>query len=105
MLNLDPAEGPLMLCLLSASWSNSTDDALVYGVAAEVLVDVEKASKRLKVYHPFKYLGYSAPTQDPLGSYGTESVNFMKRVSRAYDRSQTFQDAVPGGFKLKNIRT
>ncbi|KAL9079320.1 MAG: hypothetical protein Q9157_001796 [Trypethelium eluteriae] len=105
MLNLDPAEGPLMLCLLSASWSNSTDDALVKGVAARVLADVERTSKRLGVYHPFQYLGYAASTQDPLRSYGTKNVRFMERVSKTYDRSQTFQYAVPGGFKLKNLRS
>ncbi|KAI9707823.1 MAG: hypothetical protein M1820_004428 [Bogoriella megaspora] len=102
LLNLDPAEGPLMLCLLSASWSDSTDDALVTGVAAKVLADVEGTSKQFGVYHPFQYLGYAASTQDPLRGYGTENLRFMERVSKIYDRSQTFQYAVPGGFKLKN---
>ncbi|KAH7374575.1 hypothetical protein B0T11DRAFT_344258 [Plectosphaerella cucumerina] len=46
------------------------------------------------------YLNYAAANQDPIGSYGTENVQFMKNVAVRYDPEGFFQKRVPGGFKV-----
>lgn len=46
------------------------------------------------------YLNYADQSQDPLGSYGVENVDFMKGVAEKYDPRKVFQDLCPGGFKL-----
>lgn len=48
----------------------------------------------------FKYLNYADRSQDPLGSYGAQSLEFLKRTSAKYDPSGVFQKRVPGGFKI-----
>lgn len=45
-------------------------------------------------------MNYAYPTQDVIGSYGAENVEFLRRVSRKYDPAQVFQRLVPGGYKL-----
>jgi len=49
---------------------------------------------------PFRYLNYADPSQNPLKSYGTANVNFIKKVAAKYDPNQVFQKKVPGGFKI-----
>lgn len=50
--------------------------------------------------HPFQYLNYAAPFQDPLASYGVKNLQRLREVSKKYDPDQVFQRLVPGGFKL-----
>ena len=68
--------------------------------ARKFIVDLESAAKGLGVYHPFLYLNYAGEWQDPVASYGTESVERLKAISRERDPGGFFQVNVPGGFKL-----
>lgn len=102
-LGLDPADGPLVLCLVTASWSDPADDDVVNSVGQKLIEDVDAASKASGVFHSFKYLNYAAKWQDPIGGYGPENVAKLKAASKKYDPFRIFQKAVPGGFKLSNI--
>jgi hypothetical protein len=51
----------------------------------------------------FIYLNYARAWQNPLGSYGADNVDFMKRVAKKYDCGGFFQRRVSGGFKLANV--
>lgn len=46
------------------------------------------------------YMNYAGVTQDVLGSYGAETLEYMKNVAKKYDPEGWFQRMVPGGFKL-----
>lgn len=59
------------------------------------------AAKERGLYHPFKYMNYAAMDQDPIGSYGNENVEFLKRVQKLYDAEGVFTALVPGGHKVK----
>ncbi|KAH9886126.1 hypothetical protein F4778DRAFT_759092 [Xylariomycetidae sp. FL2044] len=48
------------------------------------------------------YLNYADQTQDVLGSYGTENLEFMRSVARKYDPDEVFQKLCVGGFKLSD---
>lgn len=48
----------------------------------------------------FRYLNYCSSSQDPLATYGEESMRKMREVAAKYDPSGVFQTRVPGGFKL-----
>lgn len=43
-------------------------------------------------------------TQDPLASYGPESVKKMKAAAKKYDPFGVFQKLVPGGFKISKVQ-
>jgi len=99
-LGLDPEDGPLVLCLVTASWSDPADDDHINSVGKNLIEAVDAASKSAGVFHPFKYLNYAAKWQDPIRGYGAENVAKLKSTSRKYDPYRVFQKAVPGGFKL-----
>jgi hypothetical protein len=88
------------LLLLSITWNDASDDALVNGVAQILTRDIEAATKAVGLYQRFKYLNYAAEFQDPIGSYESQRVADLKRVSRKYDPQRLFQTRVRGGFKL-----
>ncbi|KAH0430788.1 FAD binding domain-containing protein [Colletotrichum camelliae] len=46
------------------------------------------------------YLNYASSRQDSLGSYGSKSLEYMRKVAEKYDPDGVFQTRVPGGFKL-----
>lgn len=52
---------------------------------------------------PWVYLNYADSTQDPLKSYGTTNVNFIKKVAAKYDPKAIFQNKVPSGWKISKI--
>ncbi|PGH30848.1 hypothetical protein GX50_06391 [[Emmonsia] crescens] len=49
------------------------------------------------------YMNYADPSQDPLGSYGKENVDYIRRVAEEYDPLGAFQRRVPGGFKISRV--
>ncbi|KAI8211086.1 hypothetical protein K4K52_011173 [Colletotrichum sp. SAR 10_76] len=49
---------------------------------------------------PFRYLNYAEPSQDPLRGYGAQNVEFLRKVSKAYDPKDVFQSRIIGGFKI-----
>ncbi|PWY87378.1 putative oxidoreductase [Aspergillus heteromorphus CBS 117.55] len=99
-LGLSGTSGTLVVALLSATWNDATDDAAVAQVAREMFAAVEDDAHRLEAYHPFVYLNYAAPWQDPIASYGPESVERLRRVAWDVDPRGVFTANVPGGFKI-----
>ena len=51
----------------------------------------------------FVYLNYADASQDPLGSYGSENMRFMKDGAEEYDPNGFWQERVPGGFKISRV--
>lgn len=97
--------GDFVLCLLSVTWANESDDELVNSVTKSLIEAIEEATKAAGVYQDFKYLNYAAEWQNPLGSYGTAGQENFLAVSKKYDPKGLFQTAVPGGFKLAALES
>ncbi|CRG89198.1 Bifunctional solanapyrone synthase [Talaromyces islandicus] len=49
------------------------------------------------------YINYADPSQDSLGSYGKENVEFIRQVAAKYDPTAVFQERVPGGWKISRV--
>lgn len=98
--SLSEAKGSLVVNLLSASWTDEADDAKVENAARELFSRIEDEARKLGVYEPFVYLNYAAPWQDPIASYGSESAESLKEVSKRVDPEGVFSFNVPGGFKI-----
>jgi hypothetical protein len=99
-LGLSADEGPLMSILLLNWWKNKDDDELVIQTFKETLrrIDEDAASRGTAV--DYKYMNYAYSFQDPIASYGAESHERLRAVSKKYDAEGLFQRAVRGGFKL-----
>ncbi|KAI0100865.1 putative oxidoreductase [Nemania sp. FL0031] len=91
---------PLIVVLLTASWSNVTDDEVVNRAAEKLLTDVESAAQKLEGWDPYKYLNYAGDSQDPIRSYGRQSLTHLKYVRSQVDPKGIFTYQVPGGFKI-----
>ncbi|KAM0816714.1 hypothetical protein AB5N19_02516 [Seiridium cardinale] len=51
----------------------------------------------------WQYLGYADGSQDPLGTYGAENIQYIRDVAAKYDPEAVFQSRVPGGFKISKV--
>ncbi|CAK40795.1 uncharacterized protein An11g07510 [Aspergillus niger] len=94
-------ERSLVVTLLSATWDDAADDARVEEAAKVLFSGIESDAHALDAYHPFVYLNYAAQWQDPIASYGPESIERLRRISREVDPTGVFQNMVPGGFKIQ----
>ncbi len=99
-LGLDPSEGALVLCLLSASWSEASDDDVVNGAGKKLFGNIKQVAVSKGLFNKFEYLNYAASFQDPIAGFGPEIQKQLRAVSRKYDPTGFFQTTVPGGFKL-----
>ncbi|GKZ25094.1 hypothetical protein AbraIFM66951_001592 [Aspergillus brasiliensis] len=99
-LSSEHPERSLVVTLLSATWDDAADDARVEEAAKALFSDIEADAHALDAYHHFVYLNYAAQWQDPIASYGSESIEQLRRISREVDPKGVFQKMVPGGFKI-----
>ncbi|KAF2178657.1 hypothetical protein K469DRAFT_803085 [Zopfia rhizophila CBS 207.26] len=90
VLNLDPVDGTLILCLITATWNTTADDDTVTKVIQDVIRTVDATSKAKGVFHSFMYLNHVAEWR----------LDMLIAMSREYDLHGTLQKVVPGGFKL-----
>lgn len=100
VLGVSPAEGPLIVVLLTATWQQASDDAIVTQTAKDMFAKIETYAKAEKYYSKWQYLNYAASWQDPIAGYGEENQAKLRRTSILYDLEGVFQRAVTGGFKL-----
>ncbi|KAI1103312.1 FAD-binding domain-containing protein [Jackrogersella minutella] len=69
-----------------------------------MLGEVEAYATSLDKNAGFLYVNYCGGSQDPLKGYGEENIKKMKEVAAKYDPTGVFQERVPGGFKISNVK-
>ena len=99
-LGLNPSDGPLVLFLLSYTWSLSSDDATMEAAAKNLIGQIDSAAQNAGLYSRFKYLNYAAAWQDVFDGYGAANKANLQAASKKYDPSGLFQTGSPGGFKV-----
>ncbi|RYC58032.1 hypothetical protein CHU98_g8176 [Xylaria longipes] len=99
-LGLSDRTQPLLIVLVSATWQDETYDEKINQQTQVLMADIEKEAHRLNAYDPFVYLNYAAPWQDPIASYGKESIQRLQKVKTRVDPQGVFTYNVPGGFKI-----
>ena len=104
-LGLSDRKGTLIVTLLSATWSRADDDLIVEDEARRLLEKTRNEARRLGAYDPFVYLNYAGHWQDPISSYGEESLQNIRRVRDTVDPEGLFTYREPGGFKIPPYRS
>lgn len=99
---LDTSQGSLVLCILTYSWEDKSDDVRMDETAKRFIEEVDKSSKSAGLFNRYKYVNYSAGYQDPISGYGDEIKSSLQAVSKKYDPEGFFQTGVPGGFKISH---
>ena len=84
----------------SPRWLNPKYDKKMYEAAKIWVSQVNQIARDLGTHDDFLYHNFAGGFQDPLTSYGADSVRFMRSVAEKYDHEGFFQTQMPGGFKL-----
>ncbi len=84
----------------ACSSTSPADDAAVLNATETFVRQAQDYTKSRHQHIKFLYSNYALPSQDPIASYGKESQDYLRAVSKRYDPNQVFQMLVPGGFKL-----
>lgn len=99
-LGLDPKDGPLMLALVSMSWTDSADDDKMNKFNARIKDRCVTAAKAKGKANEYLYMNYASPWQDPVAGYGAANQARLKAISKKYDPTGVFEILQPGYFKL-----
>ncbi|KAI0105083.1 hypothetical protein GGR51DRAFT_202935 [Nemania sp. FL0031] len=83
-----------------ADWTNAADDALVRSVSIETTAQWKKLGAKRGSSLPFFFMNDASRDQDPLASYGPESLAKLKQVAARYDPNRVFQTLQHSGFLL-----
>ncbi|KAK8062253.1 hypothetical protein PG997_014350 [Apiospora hydei] len=90
----------LLVALLDVRWTNAADDELVYFTAKTMMDNIESAARGLGAYDPFIYPNYAMPDQNPIATYGKETLVRLQEIRDRVDPTRMFIKQVPGGYKL-----
>jgi len=105
MLGLERISSNAILWVGGASVKNGNDAiaALVKARWSELTISLKEFAAKEGGTADFLYLNYADLSQDPLGSYGADNVEFMRDVASQYDPHGFWQKRVPGGFRLSRV--
>lgn len=99
-LGLGDRSGTRVICFFSNGWHDEADSERATAATAALVKAVEKAARDLGAYDPFVYMNYATNWQDPISSYGDESVRQLRELRARVDPKGVFTHLVPGGFKI-----
>jgi hypothetical protein len=90
----------LVIALLSVSYMVADDDQVVEPYGRSLMDAIDQVMMELGTSDPFRYLNYAASYQDPLSGYTEANLRRLRGIAAKWDPLGTFQNQVPGGFKL-----
>ncbi|KAI0404432.1 hypothetical protein F4802DRAFT_598130 [Xylaria palmicola] len=91
----------LIVTLLTITWTEASDDALVDEATHNLMAAIEDAARQTGDLDPYIYLNYADKDQDPIASYGAASVSWLQEVRDRVDPRGVFTYQVPGGYKIQ----
>lgn len=88
--------------LLTLGWSNAEDDEAIYAVADSWVQQSETAASEMGLLHPWRYINYASPHQDPFSGYGEANKIRLQNIQKSVDPAGIFSSTglCRGSFKL-----
>ncbi|KAI0153289.1 putative oxidoreductase [Xylariaceae sp. FL1272] len=100
VLGLEDRTSTLVVCLSTQTWQNPADDDRIKAASTAWVTAVDEAAHKLGALDAYRYLNYAAQWQDPIGSYGSASLERLRKLQARVDPHGVFTRRVPGGFKI-----
>ncbi|KAF2803576.1 FAD-binding domain-containing protein [Mytilinidion resinicola] len=94
-----PPESQSWLAIL-CQWTDDVDDGLARKKLRELVGGIESLAKVRGKLLDFQFMNDASYTQSPLQSYGVESLESLRAVSRKWDPEGVFQKLQSSGFLL-----
>ncbi|KAF8246112.1 hypothetical protein K440DRAFT_632588 [Wilcoxina mikolae CBS 423.85] len=89
---------------LSVSWNlvlgAPETDEVVFTAVRKGKKKAEDYLKSTNHWAEWMYMNYAWAEQDPIGSYGGENVELLRKVAGSYDPDGVWEKLVKGGFKV-----
>ncbi|KAF1973574.1 FAD-binding domain-containing protein [Bimuria novae-zelandiae CBS 107.79] len=86
-----------------AMWTDDSLDEIAHDQIRRFLDAVKGVAKRRDAYLELEFLNDASYEQNPLKSYGDESLEFMRKVAAKYNPGSVFQRLQPEGFLLSKV--
>jgi hypothetical protein len=103
MLGLNRTTDDLILMQISPRWTSAADDDLMYETSKLWVKQVQDYTRSVGKGSDWLYLNYADGFQDPITTYGEDSVKYLQQMSQKYDKQGVFQRAAKGGFKIPGM--
>jgi hypothetical protein len=103
MLGLNRTTDDLILMQIAPRWTSAADDDVMYNSSREWVKQVQAYTQSVGKGSDYLYLNYADGFQEPIATYGEDSVKYLQRASRKYDKESVFQRAAKGGFKIPGM--
>ena len=102
VLGLDAVvkDGPtVMYNIVFTADTEAAQDA-VFSKLLDLGKAVQDKAEELGKNRHWEFLNYAYGAQDPISHYGKDNVDFLKKVSKSYDKKKVFQKLRQTGFHL-----
>jgi hypothetical protein len=100
MLGLDKVNQNALLWLITGASESLWQQSIMQNKLATFSATLEKFAETSGLHVDWQYLNYVDKSQNPLRSYGSENMNFVRKVAAKYDPSGMFQKKVVSGWKI-----
>lgn len=100
VLGLDNMDGDLLIYLLFTRVETIGQHTFAHKQSHALTAELQAYAESIDASHPWVYVNYADPSQNPIRSYGDQNVEFLKAISHKYDPEQIFQRLTSGSFKV-----
>ncbi|KAH7377417.1 hypothetical protein BKA64DRAFT_648901 [Cadophora sp. MPI-SDFR-AT-0126] len=95
--------GNALGAVLTNSWLNAADDELAFAAGQRVVDRMQALAREQGLYDSFLFLNDAGVGQNPIATYGNNSISKLNQVKQKYDEMGTFERLLPGGFKIPKV--
>ena len=96
--HINDGNGILFLVILAIEGADAERSAVP--LVETFAKDVEAYAGSLGLGRPWKYLNYAHSSQDPIATFGDDTIGLLRAASRKYDPKGVFQRLRVSGFKI-----
>ncbi|KAK1656226.1 hypothetical protein BDP81DRAFT_487653 [Colletotrichum phormii] len=103
VLGLDAEKDNAILWLGLVTINTEAQEAVARAYMASASAEIEDFAISVDGNVNWRYLNYADPSQDPIKTYGSANVDFIREIAAKFDPEGVFQKRIPGGFKVSRV--
>lgn len=104
MFGLENVLDDLVLLLMAIEVEAEELGQVTFSKMKEAIQKIETFTKMTGQNVDYRFMNYCDGEQNPLATYGALNIQMMRDAAAKYDPARVFQDRVPGGFKISEVK-
>ncbi|KAL7629588.1 hypothetical protein AAE478_001110 [Parahypoxylon ruwenzoriense] len=85
------------------TWMDPAQDDTIQEISSRITQRCTDAAQAKGLSLPYLFMNTAGKSQDVLGGYGAENVEFIKAMAAKYDPGQVFQKLLNNGFLVRDL--